>query len=314
MINSVNMFNMNYSAGNNADNLSRQKQVQNTNVNNPNATNVAFGNRNDSYNSPGPLDALKDIALTITNDAVGFFGVNAALYWLQKNVNGKFLIGKINNHFTKNISKEDYSKLWGTAKEIAPKVGNPSIQNGPFGEAYYTELGNKVVVGPENHSALFHELGHAYEENKTSFLKKLQHGRGRYTELSMLLYVLLAQRQKPKNDFYEDENQGIGSKIMNFIRKSDAIIPLLAFSPELITEAAASFKGYNLLKTHNEELIKLGKTSEALSKSALKNIRNSYFTCFSTYLFVPLSIMLVDAIRNSADKAIQKRRYENSLF
>lgn len=293
MINSVNAYGVN--------NSYKSFDGQNTSRSNQSRANVAFG---DNY-QPSPFQGLKDLAVTLTNDFVGLAGVNAVLYAMQRFVNGKILIGKINKHFTKNITNEDNKKLVNLAVEMRKKADLDkivAIEPGQPGQAYFTHEGNKVVVGEDQISSLFHEMGHAIEENKTTVLKKLQRGRGHYTELALGLYMLMSMRPK-KNDYYQDENQGIGSKITNFLSHSDAVIPLLAFAPELITEAKASQYGLKFLKE------KLGKDA-----ALYKNIKKSYLTCFATYLFIPLSIMLVDAIRNSANKAIQRRRLEQSQY
>lgn len=298
MINSVSAYGVNNSNKNfDGENASKSNQTR---------ANVAFG---DSYQS-SPFQGLKDLAVTLTNDFVGLAGVNAVLYAMQRFVNGKILIGKINKHFTKNITEADNNKIVNLANQMVNEKleGNLNFMPGRPGEAYYTHQGNgpikpnSVVVGADSYSSLFHEIGHAIEENKTTVLKKLQRGRGHYTELALGLYMLMSMRPK-KNDYYQDENQGIGSKIANFLSHSDAVIPLLAFAPELITEAKASQYGLKFLKE------KLGKDA-----ALYKNIKKSYLTCFATYLFIPVSIMLVDAIRNSASKAMQRRQVERSQY
>lgn len=305
MINSINSYGVNNSYKNFDD--------KNTSKSNQARANVAFG---DNYQSD-PLQGLKDMAVTLTNDMVGLFGVNAALMAIQRFVNGKVLIGKINKHFTKNITEVDNAKLDKLADDMLEeyklnKGPQKVIRNeGALGEAYYTHVGgehvlpNSIVVGKDQMSSLFHEIGHAVEENKTTLLKHLQRFRGHYTELSLGLYMLMSMREK-KNDGYQDKNQGIGDKIKHFLSHSDALIPLLAFSPELITEAKASMYGLKFLK---------GKVKDgSIEKSLFKNIKRSYLTCFATYLFIPVSIMLVDAIRNSANKVIQRRHAEQSQY
>lgn len=297
MINSVNSYGVN--------NSYKNFDGQNTSKYNQTRANVAFG---DSYQSD-PLQGLKDMAVTLTNDMVGLFGVNVALGAIQKFVNGNILIGKINKHFTKNITDTDQlDKLAGEMVKEHELQDKLHFKLGGPGEAYYTHVGNgqvlpnSVVVGKDSFSSLFHEIGHAVEENKTTFLKQLQHGRGHYTEVALGLYMLMSMMPK-KNDYYQDENQGIGSKIAHFLSHNDAVIPLLAFSPELITEAKASLYGLKFLKG------KLGKDAPLY-----KNISKSYLTCFATYLFIPVSIMLVDAIRNSANKVIQRHQAERSQY
>lgn len=271
---------------------------------NKNTGKVSFGYRDDDY-TPHPV---RDLFLTLTNDMVGLVGINTALWWVQNFVNGKILVGKINKHFTDKI--KDNNKLKKLAFEMreyhelhdGPQKVNMKFDGKP-GEAFYTHVGNNiipansVVVGKNNYSSLFHELGHAVEENKTNIFKKLQRFRGNYTILALGLYALLSQNKKPQSTLNKSKNQGIGAKIKNFLSKSNAIIPILAFSPELITEAKASIEGLKFLKT------------KISNKSALyKNIRASYFTCFLTYLFVPVSIMLMDSLQRSVEKRIQRKR------
>lgn len=282
MINSVNAYGVN----NTYNNL----EVKNASKANQTRANVQFGYGGYYQEPQSPLQGLKDLAVTLTNDAIGFLGINAVLLAVQKFVNGDILIGKINKHFTKDIDSKNIDKLDNLADEMLQKHGlTDKVRrfDGPNGEAFFNHEKNIVVVGKDKYSALFHEIGHAVEENKTTFFKTLQRGRGHYAEASLLLYALLGQNKSDDN-------------------KLSTIIPLVAFAPELITEAKASLEGLKFLK----EKVKL----QQLEKSVFKKIRSSYLTCFATYLFIPVSIMLVDAIRNSANKAMQRRKAERSQF
>lgn len=258
---------------------------------------VSFG---DSFydSSPSPFQNLKDLAVTLTNDAVGLVGINAVLWWVQNFVNGKILSDKINKYFTSKINADALIPLAYEMRRIKGIGHVEMIHDSPRSEAYFSHIENKVVVGKNERSALFHELGHAMQENKTTLFKQLQRRRGNYAFLSLALYALLSQNKSNKYYSQDDENQGVGTKIKNFLRKSDAIIPLLAFSPELITEAKASIEGINFLR---------GKIGNGIDNATFKNIRNSYLTCFATYLFIPVSIMLIDILRNSANKIRQKK-------
>lgn len=280
MIRNVNFLNTNQYLGSQNKNCSNSQSP----------SKVSFGYQQ-QYQSPHPI---RDFILTMTDDVIGLAGFNTALWAIQKFVNNDILIGKINQHFTKNITNKEQlellARIMRRENHLDGKGGNPFvdiIKNAPLGRAYYSPEYNHVVVGKDKFSALFHELGHACEENNTKLLKLLQGGRGHYTELSLILYTLLAQRQKSNNN---------GS-----LNKSDAIIPLLAFSPELITEGAASLKGLNFLKT------KIGEGADKISKATYKNISRSYATCFMTYLFIPVSIILLDLLRNGANNARQRK-------
>lgn len=259
--------------------------------------NLQFGYREQSQS---PLQGLKDTVLMFTDNAVGMIGMNMILLWMQNFVNGKILSGKVNKHFTKKIDgKTDLKSLADEMLKQKGLTGIVEINQDHPGQAFFQHRGNYVVVGKDNHSALFHEIGHAVIENKTKVLKTLQRFRtntitrrfgGNYALLSLALYALFSQRQKR-----DDGDQSIGSKIS----KSDVIIPLVAFSPELITEAKASQEGLKFLK----QKLNAG----AIEKSLYKNIKKSYITCFATYLFIPVSIILIDMLRNSANNARRKR-------
>lgn len=211
------------------------------------------------------------------------------------------LVGKINKHFTDKITAEEQAKLPALAKEMLEQHGLKNKvdidYHGKIGEAFYTHDGNFIRVGPNQHSSLFHEIGHAVEENNTKAFKYLQRGRGKYAYLSMLLYAALSGRQQQNDGSYS-----IGSSLT----KTDVAVPLLAFAPELITEAKASMTGLKFLK----EKLKAG----AISESLYKNTKRSYLACFGTYLFVPLSIIIMDALRSGANKVRQKHAIRNNQY
>lgn len=294
MIGSVNLYNVNQPIKK-AENNGYSRPIQSQQA-------VSFGYRGESQ---GIFSSIKDSFLMLTGDALGLVGFNVALAWLQNLVSGKLLVGKINKHFTDKITPEEQGKLRGLAEEMLEQHGldkgakKVAIEfNGPKGEAFYTHTGNEknikpnsIVVGKNQHSSLFHEIGHAVEENNTTIFKKLQRGRGKYAYISLLLYAMLSGRRQQNDGSYS-----IGSSLS----KSDVAIPLIAFAPELITEAKASMTGLKFLK----EKLKAGKISESL----YKNTKHSYLACFGTYLFVPLSIIIMDALSSGANRA--RERYQ----
>lgn len=280
MINSVNLNRINYAPA------QFKKEPEPVSA----RKNPEFGSYYEENQSP--FNKLKHTVTRLTDDVVGLVGFNAALWWLQNTINSKLLVGKINKHFTKGLPDNkliDLAKKMLIEEEKSGKGLNNldvAITNEP-GEAYYSHVAhedlpaNRVRVGKDSISSLFHEIGHAKIENKSFLLKNMQRFRGHYTELSLVLYALLSGNKKENG------------------KRHDWIIPLIAFSPELITEGMASKHGLNFLKT------KIGK---GIDKATYSKIKKSYITCFGTYLFVPLSIILLDAIRNSAIKERHKRK------
>lgn len=260
------------------------------------------------YQDESVLDKVRNGFLAITSSALGLVGFNAALWFIQEKVNNGLLIGKINKHYTDKI--KDDNLLKNMAGEMLEKHGlanTVSASLGTDGEAYYTAIGNKIVIGKDKASALFHEIGHAVIENNTKILKKLQNFRGNYTFLALALYALMPQHRTQNYDMYgRRKKEGLFEKIKNLITNPTVIVPLAAFSPELITEAKASKIGLKFLK----EKVKSG----AIEKSLYKNIKKSYLACFSTYLFIPVSIIIMDALQNSVDKYRQRRRIRQEQY
>lgn len=266
---------------------------------------VPFGSKDTE--SAGIGESIQSGLLSLTDGLLGLVGFNAALWFIQSFVNGKLLIGKINKHYTKGINNPE--QLHALAEEMKEKRGLQEVKiftNGAEGDAFHTSArietpqriipANSVVIGKDQYSSLFHELGHAQIETKTTFLKWLQRGRGNYAIIALALYALMNQNRTV--DPYEKEQRGVLSKIFHSIISPTVLVPLAAFSPELITEAMASKYGLQFLK----EKVKDGK----ITKELFSKIKKSYITCFSTYLFIPVSIILMDALINGVRREEQK--------
>lgn len=295
MINSVN-----FSCQNQANRLGNPPSVEKQQK--TQAENIPFGNSYyQTYNPYYSEHPLKDKLFRLTNSVLGTIGFNAALWWLQDFVNGKVLVGKINKHFTNGIKNPE--ELMPLAFEMRQKEGlnnSVKISGGNKGEACFSHIGNEVIVGEDQLSSLFHEIGHAKIENKTEFLKLLQRNRGNYTILSLALYSLMSQKRHQSEDAFGDHKKSLGTKIKNFLSRSTLLVPLLAFSPELITEAKASQYGLKFLK----EKVAQGK----LDKNIYSKIKKSYATCFGTYLFIPISIILMELLFSGVEKEVQKQK------
>lgn len=293
MINSVNFPNLNQTSV--FDNKFSAKNKQKNQA----AENIHFGDY--YYQDYTPAHPLKNALLSLTDGVLNLFLFNTALWWIQEKVNGKILIGKINKHYTDKIHNEP--QLTQLASKMLEENGlDKTVKReiGRDGEAYFTALDNKIVTGADKSSALFHEIGHSIIENKTTLLKGLQNFRGKYTFISLALYALMSQGQKNNQDVFGNERQGFFTKARNFISRSTLLVPLLAFSPELITEAKASKIGIDFLKKQKDT----GKISEEM----LKNIKNSYKACFSTYLFIPVSIIMMELLTSGIEKEINKHK------
>ena len=293
MLNSVNFLNLNRTNGF-GNQLSAEKRQKNQ------AGGKCFGSGYytdyypEYYQDYSPHQ-IKDGLLNLTNGILGIVGFNAALFAVQNFVNGKILVGKINKHYTDKIHNDN--QLVNLASKMLEDNGldkKVTFVPGKTGEAYYSALGNRVVIGGDKASALFHEIGHAIIENKSGILKTLQDHRGHYTVAALALYALMSQRRQ--KDAFGDKRQGLGTKIANFLSRGSLLVPLLAFSPELITEFKASQYGLKFLK------------GKGVDKALYKNIKNSYRACFATYLFIPVSIILMELLFSGIEKEVRKQK------
>ncbi|MBQ2871445.1 hypothetical protein IJE86_07080 [bacterium] len=162
--------------------------------------------------------------------------------------------------------------------------------------AHFDPVNNEIRVSKNTLISIPHEIGHAVEEHSTKFLRMLQRNRGNYTTLALLLYGL--GRSKSTN---KKGKETFISKTQNLIYKYNMLIPLLAFSPELITELAASKIGLNYIKQHIKKLETESVTETTLkslssSKKILKAAKKHYAIAFCTYLTLPVFAILDNLI------------------
>ena len=147
--------------------------------------------------------ALKSSVLAIANLAFSLGGFSVILPAIQTLVNKKIIVNKINKSITKKLNYGDYcSYLLEQAKKMRAEhnmTNKVKIQWGDPGEAYYTHTDNSVVVGRDEASALFHEIGHADIENNTNVLGQLQRFRGNYAIVAGVLYSLTINPKSKEN-------------------------------------------------------------------------------------------------------------------
>ncbi len=200
---------------------------------------------------------------------------------------------KINGEFAPEVAEG-----WKSTTGKGPLKNVIINKNGQ--DAYFTHVNNYIKVTKDTLISLPHEIGHAVEENSTKFLKKLQRSRGKYAALALILYGL--GREKPANT---KGGQTLWGKFQNFLYKYNLLVPLIAFSPELITEFAASKIGIDYIKEHIKNLktdtVKNAK-SIAKSKNILKVAKKHYAVAFCTYLSLPLFAILDNYIFKKATK------------
>ncbi len=194
---------------------------------------------------------------------------------------------------------DEISEIWEASTDNS-KLTNVII-NKKGQDAYFTHVDNHIKVTKDTLISLPHEIGHAVEEHSTKLLKKLQRYRGRYAALALILYGLGREKSQDAQN-----KTSLWGKIQNTLYKYNILIPLIAFSPELITEFAASKIGIDYIKQHIKNLkINAGKNAQSIAKSQniLKVAKKHYVVAFCTYLSLPLFAVLDNYIFKKASKS-----------
>lgn len=259
-----------------------------------------------------PLKQLTYSSVALTETLYGTFGFGLGLMYLRQFVNSKLLIGNIYKHYTDKI--KDNELIANLALKMRKENGLENkvpIYTGSAGEAYFSSGGGhqKIVVGKDSFSALFHELGHAIIENKTKILKSFQTNRNLDAYGAITLYMLFegAKYTYPENNASKNKKtNNITNKTIDFFVKYSEILPLLIYSPELVSELGATGYGLKFLKKE----LKNG----SIDKNLFKNVKNSYAAAFGTYLFIPLSLMLMSSVNRTTynKKLTHKQRLNNT--
>ena len=277
--------------------------LNNFNIQTPRANRQNFGT---SYIMPAPTGYHQEAEFFDDTDTEA-----------AKNTGGILLAGIAIREVLKRISSKMFSSYFSKNPDVNPSqltdiglqmlqdkglMQNPVKQGADIGtvysdglkklsliienngnNAYFDHINKQIRVSKNTLLSLPHEIGHAVEENSTTFFKALQRFRGNYTMLALILYGL--GRSKSTNK--KGKETFIG-KIQNTLYKYNLLVPLIAFSPELITEFKASKIGLDYLKQIKAP------------KNIIKAARKHYAIAFCTYLALPAFAVLDNLIIKKA--------------
>ncbi len=107
--------------------------------------------------------------------------------------------------------------------------------------------GNSVLINMKKlPAALFHELGHAYNFNKSEFWRGMQKLRmpGMILGVILSLVPALTSSKKSKNG----QELSFGDKINNTLRESAPALAFLSFTPAIAEEGMATIRGNSWAK------------------------------------------------------------------
>ncbi len=200
----------------------------------------------------------------------------------------KFITKKVDKNsisetetLVKNLTKYDRKDLKALNAITEEVRGNEEIakfQALIFKEganACYLPHANKIITPDKSlQTSVFHEMGHALNNNGGMLLKVLQKARplAKITPAIILLIALLNKRKttdKPK------ENDSKLQKGADFVKKNAGILTGLSFMPMILEEGIASLRGQKIAKN----LVKTGE----LSKELFKKVKLTNLCGFASY-------------------------------
>lgn len=162
--------------------------------------------------------------------------------------------------------------MFNTIKDVSSKVQALIFKTG--NNACYLPHVNKIITPEKSlQTSVFHEMGHALNNNGGGFLKGLQKAR----PVAMLLPgVILTASLLNKRKTTDEKSD---SKVQNFfdgVKKNAGKLSFLAMTPVIAEETIASLRGNSIAK----DLFKNGQ----ISKSLLNKVRATNLCSFASYM------------------------------
>ncbi len=204
--------------------------------------------------------------------------------------------------------KKDLKALNAMAEEIGGDKIIAKFQALIFKEganACYLPHANKIITPDKSlQTSVFHEMGHALNNNGGMLLKVLQKARplAKITPAIILLIAILNKRKttdKPK------ENDSKLQKGADFVKKNAGILTGLSFVPMILEEGIASLRGQKIAKN-------LTKTGE-LSKELFKKVKLTNLCGFTSYALTGIIGYIGAKLAVKVKDKIQAN-YENKKF
>ena len=142
--------------------------------------------------------------------------------------------------------------------------------------AGYLPNANKIILPSKSHqTAVFHEMGHALNNNNEMFLKYLQKCR-LMTSVLPVFILLTALLNKRKTTDSTNKHDSKIQKSADFIKRNAGKLTAFSIAPKILEESIASIKGEGIAKKLVNEGI--------LSKEMFKKVKLANLCGFSTYL------------------------------
>ena len=160
--------------------------------------------------------------------------------------------------------------------DIVAKAGTTMFKMGQ--NACYLPNANKIII-PDKHlqTSVFHEMGHALNNNGGVILKTLQKARPLAKTIPAATLLIALLNKRPENSPKADTTtlKGKVQYVADKIKDNAALITGLSMAPMLLEEGIASLRGQGIAK----QLVKDG----TLSKELFKKIKLTNLGGFSSY-------------------------------
>lgn len=202
------------------------------------------------------------------------------------------LINKFIDTFSKNCDifsdKDEFFNIIANIQASSVKSGS---------NAFYLRHANKIIL-PEKvfKTSVFHEMGHALNNNGGNVLKLLQKVRPAAMIMpSAILLASLLNKRKATDE--PSDNKAV--RVWDGIKKNAGKLTALSMLPMVLEEGIASLRGDKIARG----LVKDGK----LTKDLLKKIRLTNASGFATYALTAAGTVLSTKIAIKVKDKIQER-------
>jgi len=158
-----------------------------------------------------------------------------------------------------------------------------------------SEIGNIITINRDKLSlASFHEIGHAFNYNNSSFWKAMQKSRSWCMVIAGALALIPAITKESKSE--NGEELTAGQKFKNKLRNISPLLAFGAMTPMLAEEAMASIRGCKFAKP-------------LLDKNLYSKVVKTNVTAYGSYLATAAGMALFAIVAKAVkDKMVDKKR------
>lgn len=199
--------------------------------------------------------------------------------------------------------------------EIGAKIGILSQVKTGKNAFYLPEAISIITPTSKFQTSVFHEMGHALNDNGGIILKSLQKIRPLAKFAPAIIFAISILNKRKTTD-EKLENNTTKNKIQNgfdFIKKNAGKLTALSMLPMVLEEGIATLRGDKIAR----ELVKSGD----LTKDLLKKVRLTNLGGFSTYALaliaavagVKTAIRVKDTIQEQYENKLSQNRFEDRI-